>query len=467
MNLPVITHSRDRDRKVSVFMFTLLHGKSILTNKCSMPIILMNGNSENDRESKRPYVLYRVPCSIPGSPLPTHYSFGLSGLYTNMRSIMHFYMPSFHALLEQLRKPGLAGKPVVVVHKSGRGELVVSASPEAEAHGVRESMTSRHAGRYCPNAVFLPADWYVYRKASDAVLDILSDYSPLLEPQGLNGAYMDVTGCFSLFGSPASIASEAQRRVMERTHLPISVGIAANKLVSRAASHAAKLGCLTVEHGRECEYLHPLPVSYLPGVGPKIAKRLFALGIKTIGDLAKIPERLLVRQFGVFGSRLHKLSFGIDYSPVLPLYPPARIRIEHVFDYEDDDLREPEVVLTYLRRACDQLSTTLRERNEQAGVVSLAMEFEGDIAILRSYTFKSPVSSAHEIYSGVARMLSSAMCGRRVKAMEITLSALRSGAGVQLSFDGDAGRRMRLDSVLESIRARFGEKAIACGVPVW
>jgi DNA polymerase-4 len=375
---------------------------------------------------------------------------------------MHFYIDGFYASLEQLRDSKLVGMPVVVTHNSGRGEIVVSASSEAAAKGVRESMTIRHAGRYCPDAVFLHADWETYKEASDGAMDILANYSPLLEPHSLDKAYLDVTGCFSLFGSPKSIASEAQRKVVKEIGVPMAVGISRNKLISSAASSAGKPDrCLMIRPGSEQDFLRPLPVGYLSGVGEKVEKRLFDLGVRTVGDLSAIPERLLMRQFGVMGSRLHKLSLGIDNSRVIALYPPATISTEHTF-YEE--VCEPDLIEPHLLRICDRLAIKLRERNQQAGVVTIRLEFEGFPAAARSYTFKTPISSTHGIYAGAGRILRQVMQGAGIRSLRLTLNSLDSGGGIQLSFGGDVERRMKLDAVLQSIRARFGEHSITCGV---
>jgi len=461
---------------------------------------------------------------------------------------MHFYMDSFCASLEQLRKPELAGKPVVVTRNSGGAEFVVSASREAAAQGARESMTARHAGRCCPDGIFVPASWDVYREASDAVMDILSKYSPLLEPQSLDRAYMDVTGCFSLFGSPESIASEVRRKVEKEVGVPISVGVARNKLVSGAASSAAgPSGCLEIEPGSEREFLSPFPVGRLWGIGPKIEKRLLNLGVTTVGELAAIPERLLIRQFGALGSRLRRLSLGIDHSRVMALYPPTTISTEHTFYCEEDEPCEPELVEAYLLRMCDRLAMKLRQKDKQAGMLTLRLEFERLPAVRRSYTPKSPVSSAHGIYTGARRIFrqmmgllevrdssfdtvrgsdllrkdglsaysesprtqlprvvpagdvsrggsnngcsdgfprwgwsstpaptkrgesstptptNGGMRGAGIKSLGLVLGDLKSGGGIQLSFAGDVERRMRLDAVVETIRARFGERALAYG----
>lgn len=376
-----------------------------------------------------------------------------------MRSVMHFYMPSFHASLEQLGRPETAGKPVVITHRSATGEFVVSASLEAKLQGVREGMTARRAGRYCPDGIFLPADWKVYREASGMVFDILSNYSPLLEPQGLDRAYMDVTGCSALFGSLGSIVEEVQRRVKQEVGVPVSVGVARNKLASCAAASVVEVGgCLEVESGAEREFLAPLPVGCLPGVGPKIEKRLLTLGISAVGELASIPESVLIRQLGVIGGRLHRLALGIDHGPVAALYPPESIITEHTFDEEPC---EPEALRVYLLRMSDQLSAKLRNRNQKAGKISLRLEFENGEAAVCSYVPKTPVSSTHEIYITTKRILK--FEGMRVVSLRLTLSDLRSSGGIQLNFLEDTERRMRLELLLKNVRSRFGERALVFG----
>ncbi len=394
-----------------------------------------------------------------------------------MRSIIHFRLNSFCAALEQLRKPELAGKPVIVSHKTGRGEFVVSASlecdpqllgPDFKSGPNNWGMTVRHALRYCPTAIVITAAWDYYREASETVMDILSKYSPLLEPHSLDKAYMDVTGCTKLFGSPKSIAYEIQQKVIDEIGVPVSVGIARNKLAACAASSACKPGgYMAVRPGTEAEFLSKLPVGVLSGVGSKIEKRLEGLGVRTVGELASIPERLLVRQFGALGSRLSAQSQGIDHSPVAALYPPPVIIIEHTFDYDDDDPSEPEVVEAYLLRLCERLAMRMRKRDQQAGSLKLSLE-RGSMTESRFYAFKIPVSSAHDIYVGARRiyhqMLNPKPAVCSLQSAVLTLSDLRTGSGIQLSLMGDIERRMRIDSVLETIRSRFGDRAIACGM---
>ena len=421
-----------------------------------------------------------------------------------MRSIIHFYMPSFHAAVEQLRKPELAGRPVIVTHRSGGAEFVISASPEAKVEGVREGMTARHAGRYCPSGMFVPADWGVYKDASDRVLDILSEYSPRLEPHWLDRAYMDLTGCSTNtnhrvgasrdpeievrpecvqtlllpvqgarrsadlraplhegLASPHSKVAEAQYIVRKETGLVMSAGIAGNKLVAQAAASVCKAGeCMTIEPGKERDFLAPLLVGHLPGVVPKIEKRLLALGVVTIGELAAIPCPMLVRQFGAIGSRLHRLAQGIDLAPVQALYPPETIITEHTFD---DTPSEPQAVQEYLLRITDRASAKLRTLNQKTGAVSVRLEFDGGDVCLRSYVPKSPISSVQEIYAAARRIVRQEMHGARVVSVRLTLSDLRAVGGLQLNFLEDTERKLRLQALFTRIHDRFGEKALVYG----
>lgn len=417
-----------------------------------------------------------------------------------MRSIIHFYMPSFHAAIEQMRNPDLAGKPVIVTRRSGGTEVVVSASSEAKLDGVHEGMTVRHAGRYCPSGIFVPADWGMYKEASENVLNIISDYSPLLEPHGLDRAYMDLTGTqdcsrmepqrhgehrgeeeagilpFSLspvrpfsstspwLNTPTFVVEDIQRRVRDEVGLVISAGIAQNKLLAYAAASTCGAGeCIEIEPGGEREFLAPLPVSYLPGVGAKIEKRLLALGVVTIGELASIPAPMLFRQFGPIGSRLHRLAHGTDFSPVTALYPPETIIIKHTFGDMYETPSEPEAVEPYLLRMSDRISAKLVERNRKAGMVSLRIRFENGDSTSRSHVPKSAISSAHEIYSAARRILGQEMHGTEVVSIGLTLSDLRAIGGFQLDFLDDPERRMRIQALFGRIHARFGEKALIYG----
>jgi DNA polymerase-4 len=250
---------------------------------------------------------------------------------------------------------------------------------------------------------------------------------------------------------------------MEKVGTSMSIGIAQNKLLADVASVVVGSGkCLEIEPGSEQEFLRQLPIRFLPGVGDKTVRRLMNLGVSTAGELAKIPERLLMRQFGEQGGKLRRLALGIDYSRVEALYPPLIIIDEHAFD-DTGGVAEPDLIGPYLLKMCDRLSMKLRKRNQQAGVVEVRLEFEG-YAVRRSYTFKSPACSARGIYAGVRRAAGLEMRGAKVMSARIELGDLSYGDGFQLNLSGETERKMKLHTVLDMIRSRFGENSIRMAV---
>jgi len=450
-----------------------------------------------------------------------------------MRAVVHFRVESFFATIEAMRRPELAGKPVVVAKSAGATSgVVVSASAEARALGVSESMTVRHAGRLCPDAIFLPADYALYRSASAAVMDVLAGYSPLVELESLDRAWLDVTGSRDLFGGPGKIAAEASRKIGEMGYR-VSVGIAASKLVAAVASGVMGHGecgmwnvecgmwnlAASVPLGQERAFLGPLSVDLLPGVGEKTAKRLFDLGVRTIGQLAAIPERLLVRQFGPAGEQLHRLALGMDHSRVRAMWPPEVINIEHTFP---EALSEPAEVEEHLKLIADRLAIELREHNRLAQTVALeagvmghrecgmrnvecgmrnvecgmrnvecgmrnvecGMRSDNQQSTINNshapcpmthdlpkpntqhptpavWRLKRPVNQAPEIYFALRRLLPIQMMpGMEVIGVLVTLSDLTVGEGLQLGLLGTLERRRRLDGLVQTIRSRFGDGAL-------
>lgn len=379
------------------------------------------------------------------------------------RCIVHFRFKSFFAGIEQLRLPELDGRPVVVAKSVGSGSIVVSTSPEAEECGVREGMTVRHAQRLCPDAAFLPASYPYYTQLFEQILDILTQYSPLLEPHSLDRAFLDITKSRNVFGSPVKIVKDAVERTASVLEIKPAVGISANKLAADAASVAALPGEIKLVSPREIsEFLHPLLVRQLPRVGAKTERRLADLGVHTVGQLARIPEVLLIRQFGPLGKSLHRLSQGIDHSPVEAAYPPKIIKIEHTFE---EELEEPAEVESRLRIAADDAAMMLRGRGELAGAVTLKLTIDHGLYTMNppvgTYRFKKPVSSAGETLHGAVRLLRELMRpGMTVSGLELTLSDLAPGEGLQLCLLGEGERRRRLDLAVESVKDRFGDSSI-------
>ncbi len=337
-----------------------------------------------------------------------------------------------------------------------------------------EGMSVRQAQRACPDAVVVMADYPTYAQVSEQFLNILAQYSPLLEPDSLGSAYLDVTGSRALFGEAPLIAARIASEVREKLDMAVAIGNAKNKLVAKIVA----LVGLPVGEGfqippqREFDFLTPLPIGMLDSITPKIEKRLHELGVSTIGQLAAIPERLLMRQFGPIGSLMRKQSLGEDASQVLPAYPPDVIITEQTFEHSID---EPAELEEYLYKLADDSLAKLRKRGSLAGGISLRLEELGvgswglgsafpnsqPLAPNSFFCFKKPTDSPRSIHYALGKMLMEKMRpGMEVSGVRIVLSELTVGVGSQLCLIGEGERRLKIDRTIEHIRDRFGDKSI-------
>lgn len=401
------------------------------------------------------------------------------------RAILHVYIPSFFAEAERLRRPDLAGRPVIVLRPKGSTSgIAVSVSAEAMKEGAAEGMSARHAKRACPQAVFITADCDYYRQLFEQVLDILARCSPLLEPDPPDGAYLDVTGCRKLFGSPAKIGRRIIEKVQEKTGLAPVVACAPNKLTARIASkHIIRDGkhlrgtstrIISVCAGHEAKLVSQLPVTVLDSVTYKAAKRLWEMGISTAGQLAMIPERLLIRRFGPAGSVMKRQSLGIDASPVKAAYPAEAIIIEHMLDIQ---IEEPPQIEQYIARMADEAAARLRKKCALAGEAALTLfddcphpgvllrqvqDAPRNRGVVASYfRFKKPTDSSASITQALSKMLYSKMQpGMQISRVRIALSDLTPGESRQLCLIGEGERKNNIGRTVDLIRERFGEGSI-------
>src|SRR5207248_2911479 len=288
---------------------------------------------------------------------------------------MHVDLDAFYASVEQLRRPELRGKPVIVGGAGGDGErgVVAAASYEARPFGVRSAMPLSRARRLCPTAVFIPCDFPAYREASKSVFAILDRYSPVIEPIALDEAYLDLTGEDALMGPADTVAIRLRDEVKTRCGLDLSIGVASCKLVAKVASELRKpRGLVVVPPGTEASFLAPLPLGKLPGCGPATAVRLERVGVRTIGDLAALPDPLLGELFGQYGRLLGAHARGIDPSPVLPPGDPKSISREVTFDR---DVREAGKVRATALGLLQDVGHSLREHGLSARTVVLKIRY--------------------------------------------------------------------------------------------
>ena len=375
--------------------------------------------------------------------------------------VLHVDMDAFYASVETIKDPSLRDKAVIVGGQGGRG-VVTSASYEARAFGVRSAMPMMTARRLCPHAVFLPNDFPTYRRYSARIRDVFLSFTPLVEPLALDEAFLDVSGSIRLFGAPVEIARLLRERVFE-LGLSCTVGGGPNKFVAKLATNRAKPnGVLVVDAARVKDFLHPLPASSLWGVGEQTAEALKRLGLKTVGDIARISRRTLERAVGdALGAQLHALANGIDERAVVPDEPAKSVGSEETYHR---DLDCPEEILREILRLSDRTAGRLRAKGLCGRTVTLKIRFSNFKTITRSTTLGEHVDTAPEIY-GVAKALYSKLDPERprIRLLGVGLSGLVPGPPQrQLALLGPSEARWgEAAQAVDRIRRRFGEKAVA------
>ncbi|MBM3167477.1 MAG: DNA polymerase IV [Chloroflexi bacterium] len=378
------------------------------------------------------------------------------------RRILHIDLDAFFVSVEQVLAPELAGKPVIVGGRPERRGVVASASYEARAYGVRAAMPLAQAYRLCPQAIFLQGDFRKYRDFSARFMDILADFSPSLEPGGLDEAYLDVTGC-DIFGTPFQIAKKIKERVRKELGLVASVGIASCKVVAKVASDAGKPdGLVEVPVGGERSFLAPLPVVRLPGVGDKTEQMLVVMGVKTIGQLANLPLELLKSRFGTFGVMLHEHANGIDDSKVEMYGEVKSISRETTLERDTLDSQFLEGVLRHLS---EKVGADLRHEGKRARSVVLKLRYSDFETITRRFTPRESLASDEVIFAEAVRLLSQALAKKRkpVRLIGVGVSNLVGEARQLAMFDQTARRLELLDKTIDRIRRKYGFAAIQTG----
>ncbi len=376
-------------------------------------------------------------------------------------SILHADLDAFFASVEQRDDPRLRGRPVIV----GLG-VVLAASYEAKAFGVRTAMGAAAARRLCPHAVVVPPRMSAYSEASKAVFRVFEDAAPVIEGMSIDEAFLDVHGMERSVGSPTQIAMRLRRDVREHVGLPITVGVARTKFLAKVASGVAKPdGLLVVAPERELAFLHPLEVERLWGVGPVTAGKLRNRGITTVGRLALLPEAALVAMLGrATGRHLHALAHNLDSRPVhgrrrRGSIGSQRARGRSPWSHESVDADVVAVV--------DRVTRRMRAARRVGRTVVLRLRFGDFTRATRSHTLPQATASTAEILA-VARALLAASLPelerRGLTLVGISVANLEDACAVQLELPFDRIDREALDAALDEVRDRFGSAAITRGV---
>jgi len=398
------------------------------------------------------------------------------------REIIHLDLDAFYASVETLDNPEIAGKPVIVGGGGKRG-VVTAASYEARKFGVHSAQPVATARRLCPDGVFLPVRMGRYKEMSDRVFEIFRRFSPLVEALSIDEAFLDVTGTDRLFGGALEVARKIKEAVASETGLTVSAGVAASKFVAKIASDMNKPDGLTVvPRGKEKEFLGPLPVGKMLGVGKVTETALHRMGVKTIGDLASVPAENLKKRFGKHGLHLHRLANGIDDREVEPEHEVKSIGHEDTYD---EDIRDREAIGKELLSLAHRVSSRLRRKGFRGRTVTLKVKYHDFTQVTRAATLPSPTDDGATIYRTVLPLLKKTEAGRRpVRLLGISVSHFgekrfpREEWG-QIPLFGqrpeprppssrgttarDPARTAKLNEAVDRIREKYGERGIRPG----
>jgi DNA polymerase-4 len=382
--------------------------------------------------------------------------------YRTIREIIHVNTDDFYASVIRVMNPSLQRRPVVIGYLSSRGS-VVAASYEARETGIRPGVPTSQARRLCPEAAFVQTDWGLFRRASGALFSVVDRYSPLVEPAGLDEGFLDYTGCAALFGAVRDVAWNLQKEVATRFSLNVSLGLAANKLVSQIASRAAKrAGLVDVPPGSERRFIAGFPVNWLPGVGETWAHTFAALGVRTIGTLAEIPDPVIERVFGPRGRILAARARGIDNRPVLPGKNGGRAaeRVEASVTFEDDVICA-DFLDARLYALVEHVGRQLRRMRGGARSIRLRLTYTDGYCAAHTASFPRATALDRDLYQE-ARVLLKRAFGRRVKVRALQLAVPSVDPFVE---QGDlflpARRKLAgLCQVCDAIREKHGDGKI-------
>ena len=379
-------------------------------------------------------------------------------------TILHVDMDAFYASVEQRDRPELRGQPVIVGGLAGRG-VVCAASYEARPFGVHSAMPMANARRLCPQGVFLPVRMRHYAAVAQQIRAIFLSFTPHVEPLSLDEAFLDVRGCEGLFGPVLAMARQIKERIRAEIGLIASVGVAANKFLAKLASdHQKPDGLVVLPPDAVTSFLAPLPVSRLWGVGAKGEKRLHALGIRTVGQLAALPEQVLLDHFGEAGRHLWQLAHGQDDRLVIADRDARSISTERTFPH---DIADRESLRTWLLDLVDHLASRLRHEGVLARTIELKIRSSDFRTRTRSQVLSAATHLTDILWQAAVALFERALTQELlpVRLLGVGASRLTRDPVVQRDlFEGGLrARQGALDQAVDAIRTRFGTSAIQRG----
>lgn len=381
------------------------------------------------------------------------------GVDSARATVLHVDIDAFFASVELLDHPELVHRPVIIGHPGGRG-VVTSANYIARRFGVRSAMPVARAIRLCPQAVILPPHYAKFRDASAEVMQLFREVTPRVEPLSIDEAFLDVAGAVKLFGPPADIARDLRARVRRQTGLTCSIGAGATKFIAKLASTRAKPdGLLVVPPEATLDFLHPLPIDALWGVGPATRESLQRRGIRTVRDLAETPQPVLAGWVGAAaGSKLYELAWGRDARSV------STGRVEKSIGHENTfgaDVRDMEALRRELLEQADRVAVRLRQGGYRARTISLKVRFADFTTITRSHTLPEATDLARRIHEETVALLEAAgLRGRSVRLLGTRGEQLIRAEEDVLGLWSDQERWRGAETAADRAVLRFGRGAV-------
>lgn len=376
--------------------------------------------------------------------------------------ILHIDMDAFYASVEQLDDPELSGRCVIVGGKSRRS-VVSAASYEARKFGVHSAMPIFQARQKCPHGIIVPPRMGRYKQLSKRVMSLLAEFTPLVEVVSIDEAFMDISGCRKLHGSSFDIGFQIKKAIKETVHLTCSVGIAPNKFLAKIASDMDKPDGLTIIRKEEVPgFIETLPIQKVPGVGRKTGEQLELMGVKTLGEIKKIPEKMLLKRMGKFGHRLKKLSAGIDDSEVTPFSTVKSVSSEKTLS---EDTRDIELLKRYLLQQSEIVAIDLRKKGFRAKTITVKIKYADFKTATKSVTLTVPTCSSETVFLEAEKLLTAYRLKTEIRLIGVGASSLvPASVPIQAGlFEAEKkGDRTweKVDKTVDRIKKKYGEEII-------
>ena len=379
----------------------------------------------------------------------------LEMLLSNERHIAHLDLDSFFVSVEQLRNPKLKGKPILIGGTGDRG-VVASCSYEARKFGIHSAMPMKVARRLCSHAIIVRGDMEQYSKYSGLVTDIIKDTVPLFEKSSIDEFYVDMTGMDKYFGC-LKFTNELKRKVVKESGLPISYGLASNKLIGKVATNEVKPnGQIEIPFGNEKSFLAPLSIAKIPGIGKQTAILLLKMGVETVKVLSDIPVEMMQNLLGKNGSELWRRANGIDDTPVVPYHEQKSISTENTFGQDTIDIN---FMRAEMIRMTERIAFELRKQNKLTGCITVKLRYSN----FETFTKQQSISytNADHVLFKTAKELFEKLYDRRmlIRMLGIRFTNLIPG-NYQIHLFEDTQEMIKLYQAIDSVKRRFGERMV-------